>query len=241
MAKLISRYLVILPVFVLIAQLLNYPIANLFAASCNTAECSSPEDCQQKIKECQEIISAYTPAQTKNKETLAALEKQLDNLEKLIKAAEGQIKKLEGEIFTRAVELEYQREIFNARVRNYYIRSQRLSPFLLFLASENANLLTRELSYRLAVANEDKKVIIKIASELAKLEQDKEKLAQNKVWLAKSKQAVDKQVAFLRGEVEKVESFLGEVSGKIAALTARQQALLAARTGTFTSSVGRCR
>jgi len=234
----ISRYLVILMVFVLIAQLLNCPIVKLFAASCNTADCSSPEDCQQKIKECQEIISAYTPAQTKNKETLAALEKQLDNLEKLIKAAEGQIKKLEGEIFNRAVELEYQREIFNARVRNYYIRSQQLSPFLLFLASENANLLTRELSYRLAVANEDKKVIIKIASELAKLEQDKEKLAQNKAWLAKSKEAVGKQASFLRGEVEKVENYLGEVSGKIAALTARQQALLAARTGTFTSSVG---
>lgn len=224
----LSRGLVILLAFVLIIQLLlNCSIVKLFAASCNTADCSSPEDCQQKIKECEEIINAYIPAQTKNKETLAQLEKQLGNLEKLIKVAEGQIKKLEEEIFNRTVELEYQREIFNTRVRSYYIRSQQFSPFLIFLASESAGNLTRELSYRLTVANEDKKVIIKIASELAKLEQDKEKLAQNKAWLAKSKENTAKQAAFLKSEVKKMEEFLGEVKGKIAALTARQQALLA--------------
>jgi len=212
--------------------------SQLFAASCNTADCSSPEDCQRKIKECEEIINAYTPAQTKNKENLTQLEKQLGNLEKLIRAAEGQIKKLEGEIFNRAVELEYQRAIFNARVRSHYIRSRQFSPFLLFLSSESAGNLTRELSYRLTATNEDKKVIIKIASDLAKLEQDKEKLAQNKTWLAKSKENTTKQAVLLKSEVEKVENFLGEVKGKIAALTARQQALLAARTGTFISSVG---
>ncbi|MGB9706502.1 MAG: SpoIID/LytB domain-containing protein [Microgenomates group bacterium] len=236
MAKSLNLYISIF--LILIVQLLNFLIAPSFAASCNTADCSSPEDCQQKIRECEEIISAYIPAQTKNKETLAVLEKQLDNLEKLIKIAEGQIKKLENEIFARAVELEYQKEIFNARVRNYYIRSQQLSPFLLFLASENASNLTRELSYRLTVANEDKKVIIKIAGELAKLDQDKEKLAKNKSWLAKSKENTAKQAAFLKSEVEKVEGYLGVVKGRIAALTARQKALLAARTGTFVSSVG---
>lgn len=209
-----------------------------FAASCNTADCSSPEDCQQKIKECEEIINAYTPAQTKNKEQLQQLEKQIINLEKLIKAAESQLKKLEEEIAFREKELEYQRKIFNTRVRNYYIRSYHFSPFLIFLSSESASQLTKELSYRLILANEDKKVIIEIGRELAALEEDKEKLAKNKAWLNKSQQNLAKQVAFLKTEVEKVDKFLGEVKGRIAALSARQQALLAARTGTFTSSVG---
>ncbi|MGB9911509.1 MAG: SpoIID/LytB domain-containing protein [Microgenomates group bacterium] len=209
-----------------------------FAATCNTADCSSPEDCQQKIKECEEIINAYQPAQEKNKEQLVTLEKQINNLEKLIKNAEEQIKRLEKEILVRSEKLESQREIFNTRVRNYYIRSQYFSPFLIFLASENANVLTRELSYRLAVANEDKKLIIKIAGELAKLEEDKQNLAKNKNWLAKSKENLNKQFAFLKSEIEKVDQFLGEVKGKIAALSARQKALLSARAGTFTSSVG---
>lgn len=233
--KLLSRYLVIL---FFLFPFFFFLFSSAFSASCNTADCSSPEDCQQKIKECEEIIAAYTPAQTKNREQLATLEKQINNLEKLIKVAEEQIKTLEKEIFNRAVELEYQREIFNARVRSYYVRSRYSSPLLLFLASENAASLTRELSYRLVVANEDKRVILKIAGELAKLEEDKQKLEKNKEWLAKSKENVTKQAAFLKSEVEKVESFLGEVKGKITALSARQQALLAARTGTFISSVG---
>ncbi len=168
MKKLTCCFIVLI-ILLLMSLCSNILIFRSFAASCNTSDCSSPEECQRKIQECQEILAAYTPAQTKNKEQLAVLEKQISNLEKLIKTAEGQLKKLEGEIFRRAVELEYQREIFNARVRNYYIRSQRLSPFLLFLASENANQLTRELSYRLTMANEDKKVIIKISGDLAKL------------------------------------------------------------------------
>lgn len=209
-----------------------------FAASCTTTDCFSPEDCQQKIKECEEIINTYTPAQTKNKETLTTLERQINNLEKLIKTAESQIKKLEEEIHKQTEDLEYQQEIFNNRVRHYYIRSRYLSPLLIFLSSENASFLTRELSYRLAVTNEDKKVIVKIANDLIKLEKDKERLAKNKAWLNKSKENVIKQASFLKSEIEKVENFLGEVKGKIAVLTARQQALLAARSGTFTSSVG---
>ena len=49
---------------------------------------------------------------------------------------------------------------------------------------------------------------------------------------------VDQQAKALRTEVEKVEGFFGEVSGKIGQLSAKQQALLAARSGTFTTSVG---
>lgn len=223
---------------VLIALSLGCLISSSFAANCNTADCNSPEDCQRKIQECQEIISAYTPAQTKNKEQLAALEKQLNNLEKLVNAAEIQIKKVEKEIFAREVDLEYQREIFSARVRNYYIRSQQFSPFLLFLASENANQLTRELSYRTVMANEDRKVILKISGDLNRLQTDKDELETNKNWLAKSKETVGKQTTFLRGEVEKVEGYLGEISGKIAALTTKQQALLTEKAGTFQTTVG---
>jgi len=239
--KLLNGYIVILLFATfLISQLLitNYLITSVFAANCDTTNCSSPEECQRKIQECQEIISAYTPAQTKNKEQLAALDRQLSNLEKLIKSAEAQIKKVEKEIFDREVALEYQKEVFNARVRSFYIRSRQLSPSLLFLASDNAVYLTRELSYRTVMANMDKTIIIKISSDLVKLQEDKDKLEENRSWLAQNKESINKQAVFLRGEVEKVESYLGEISGKIASLTSKQQALLAEKTGTFQTTVG---
>jgi len=236
MRKLIlGCFLVLFLLSVVSYQLL---VTSSFAATCDVADCSSPDDCQNKIAECQQLLSAYSPAQSKNKEQLAALEKQVRNTENLIKAAEAQIKKVEKDIFDREVKLAYQQEVFNAKVRSFYIRSQRASLFLLLLASDNAANLARELSYRLAATQEDKRMIVSITQDLAKLKTDKEKLDVNKIWLAKIKQDVGQQTAFLRKEVEKVDSFLGTISGKIASLTAKQQALLTARAGTFTTSVG---
>jgi peptidoglycan hydrolase CwlO-like protein len=224
--------------FFLISLYPNILISPSWAANCDTADCSNPQECQLKIQECQGILSAYSPAQTKNKEQLATLEKQVGNLEKLIKSAQVQIDKLEKDIFDRTVALEYQREVFNSRVRSYYIRSQGLSPFLIFLSSDSALKLSRDLLYRLVIANEDKKVIAKISVDLTTLETDKKKLEESKSWLAKNKAGIDKQATFLRGEVQKVEGYLGEISGKIAALSAKQQALLTEKTGTFQTSVG---
>lgn len=235
--KLLALAVFLIAIFLLIPSKQNLSWLS-FAATCNTADCSSADDCQRKIQECQEIISVYTPAQTKNKEQLATLEKQLGNTEKLIKLAEVQSKKLEKEIFDQEVKLGYQKEIFNSRVRNFYIRSQNLSLFLLFLASENAAQLTRELSYRTSAANEDKKIIIGLSQELKKLGADKVKLETNKKWLAKAKEDVAKRVALLRSEIQKVEGYLSEISGKIASLSTKQQALLAEKSGTFQTTVG---
>jgi len=90
MRKLIlGCFLVLFLLSVVSYQLL---VTSSFAATCDVADCSSPDDCQNKIAECQQLLSAYSPAQSKNKEQLAALEKQVRNTENLIKAAEAQIK-----------------------------------------------------------------------------------------------------------------------------------------------------
>jgi len=214
------------------------PVNFSFAATCDNSDCSSPDECTQKIQECNDIIGAYTPAQTKNKEQLATLKKQLATTEKLIKLAELQVQKVEKEIFDREVDLNYQQEIFNARVRSYYKRSQQFSPFLLFLSSENAIQLSRELSYRMSAANEDKKTILKLSQDLKQLQEDKQKIEKNKISLAKAKEIVGNQASFLEIEVNKVESFLGQVSSKIASLSSKQQALLSEKTGTFQTTVG---
>lgn len=222
----------------LIALLLYSLVTSVLAASCDVADCSNPEDCQKKIEECQAVISTYTPAHTTNQQQLAGLEKQLKNTESLIKSAENQLIQVEQDIFDREVELAYQREIFNSKVRHFYIRSRQLSPFLLFLAADNAAELTRELSYRTNAANEDKKAIIEISGDLKQLAEDKIKLEENKGWLSQTKQKLAGQTEFLRGEVEKVESYLGEVSATIGQLIAKQKALLTEKTGTFQTTVG---
>lgn len=218
--------------------IVTYVTTFAFAANCDSSDCTNPEECQRKIEECQQVISLYSPAQNKNKEQLAGLDRQLSNTEKLIKSAEVQLKKLESSLFDRGVDLEYQKEIFGARVRNYYIRSRWFSPLLLFLSSDNAAQLTRELSYRNSATNEDKKIIQEISGEIKSLEDDKKKLENNKSFLAKAKATLSQQADFLRKEVSKVDEYLGALSSRVASLSAKQEALLSEKADTFQTSVG---
>lgn len=201
-------------------------------------DCSTLEECQRFIENCQEEINTRMPAHTKNKEDLENLEQSVDSLKKLIQVAEKQINNLEKQIFDREVDLEYQKEVLAVRVRNYYIKSRQYSPLLLLLSSESAVELARDLAYRQMATDDDKEVIISISQDLKTLENDKTDLNNKKDWLASSKNELDKQVAALREEVEKFEGFVTEIETKIAQLSTKQKALLAARAGTFTTSVG---
>ncbi len=207
-------------------------------AACEVKDYDNVEEYQKVIAECQEEINARMDAHSKNKVELVALESQVENLKNLMTAAEARLNSLEKEIFNSEVDLGYQKELFDLRVRDYYIHSRRYSPFLLFLSSANAADLMRELAYRQTVAGRDKQLIIEISQNLKKLITDKEAVAANKNWLAQTKTGVSNQAEVLRKEVEKVEGFFSEVSGKIAVLSAKQEALLTAKVETFTTSVG---
>jgi len=211
---------------------------NPVLAACDVRDYSTLEDYQRAIEECQQEISSRMGAHTKNKEDLTKLQKSLENTKKLISSAEVQINNLEKEIFDREVKLEYQKEILAASVRSHYKRSRRYSPFLLFLASTNAADLLRELSYRQTAANEDKQTIVNISQDLKALIEDKEKTEKNKDWLTRARNSLNQQVQTLGAEVEEVEDYFTEVSGKIAQLSAKQQAILSEKQGTFQTTVG---
>ena len=215
-----------------IASLLFFSMLYIMRQTPIWAICEIPGDAnydelQNAINACQEEINVRMGAHSKNKEDLADLEKNLGKLKELIKSAESQINQVEKEIFDYEVDLGYQKEIFAKRVRNYYIRSRRYSPFLLFLSSVDAVKLSRELAYRQTVADRDKGLIVNLSQDLKKLTTDKEELEANKGWLTKTKNSVAQQADFLRKEVEKVEGYFTKVESKIAELTAKQQALLA--------------
>ncbi|HUS60266.1 MAG TPA: SpoIID/LytB domain-containing protein [Nevskiaceae bacterium] len=227
-----------IPKWLLALLVIGMIFSSSVLAVCEVRDYSSPEEYQKAIEECQEEIDARMGAHSKNKQDLANLEAKLATTQKLIESAERQINNLDQEIFNREVELGYQKEILAARVRSYYKRSRRYSPFLLFLASANAADLLRELSYRQTATNEDKKVIVNIGQDLKKLTADKKDLEESRSWLTKTKNSVGQQAQSLKTEVEKVEGYFSEVSATIGQLIAKQKALLAEKTGTFQTSVG---
>ena len=213
-------------------------IPNYIYAACELRDYDNPEQYQQAISECQKEIDARMGAQQKNKEDLSRLEENLKKTEKLLLSAEKQIKETEGKISEREERLQKQKEILFEHIRRSYIRQFSLSPFLVFFASTDAVNLARELSFWQMSTNENKKIILGITQDLEKLSTDKEAFKKNKIWLASTKASLDRQAKTLRTEIGKVEGFFSEVTGKIAQLSARQQQLLAARSGTFTTSVG---
>jgi len=173
------------------------------------------------------------------------VQKRIDNLAASIKSEEQKIVKLETSISKRELELNDKYIILASRIRKFYIRKTFDNPLVIFLSSSSASDLTREFGYRYTLQNEDKKVIVSVAGDINDLEADKktakelkEKLAGERKGLEGAQANLDKQAAPLRKVIKEAEAYQGDVSGKIAALSARQQALLAEKLGNFTSSVG---
>lgn len=183
------------------------------------ADCpESDYDCQ--IAEIQKIIDALKPAHERNKAELAELRTQLADIEKRLSGIAIKLEELEQSILEREVDFAFQEKLLATRVRSYYINSQRFSPFLLFLSSASAQELTRELTFRQKAVDQDRLMIIQIALDIKKLEEDKVTFEQSRAGLARLQKQVDERATFLAGEVEKVET-------AIASLTAKQQQLLA--------------
>lgn len=197
----------------------------------------SEDEISSALSDCGEEINARLQAQNKNKEDLAKLEKSLETTKKLIQVIEIKVSNSEKEIFQREVDLEFQKEILAARVRDFYKRSRQNSLFVILLSS-TANDLLRELSYRQAATEKDKEIILATSQELKKLNDDKQKLELNKQSLSSAKSKLDKDTATLRAEVGKVEDYFSQVSQTIAALSAKQQEIINARSGGFIASIG---
>ncbi len=156
----------------------------------------------------------------------------------MINSADNQITGLEDKIIDQEADIEVQKLLLANRVRRLYIHQQSFSTLTVFLSSEGGAHFVRQMFYQQLVTNEDKKAIENLSQELADLKDNKEELEKNKVWLAQKKKEAEDKVSFLEGEIAKTEDYLDVLSTTIEELSEKQEALLAARSGQFTTSVG---
>jgi len=177
------------------------------------------------------IISAYAPAQEKNKQDLANLRRQLNDIDRQIASIKNQLKKTESEMETREEELAYTKKIFEEKTVNQYKSLRLYDPILPFLSSDNASTAFRELTFRQKTADEDRKIMEQYADDLLELKEDKETLEKNKTSLAALQQQVSEKEKVLAESVEEVENY-------ISSLTAKQNELIALKAGGFSTSVG---
>lgn len=198
-----------------------------------------------EVEELQKQISELTKAREMSVAATKPLEGQLDGLKKQlaqiqvnIAGLSTRIKTKEQELQVRTDRLAYQQAILEERVRQYYIRSFLSDPLLVILSNQDTSNIFKELSYRQAATQQDQKVIASVTQEITDLLMQKEKLEKDKVALASLQVQVDKNADFIDGEIAKAKSFQSDVSKKIADLSAKQQAILAAKSGSFTVNIG---
>lgn len=194
------------------------------------------------------------------------LQKQIDELEKLkrlsedaTKPLEAEVKSLENRIATarnsivkakkeaeelaiqitqKEQDLAVQYQIFSRRVAQQYKRLRTFSPITLVLASDSAADLSKDLAYRESVKNQDNQFIKAIGEDIKGLQEDKARLEKNQIQLAALEKQLDEQADFFQGEIDKAKEYQKDLTGKIAELSARQQEIINARSGSFSINLG---
>lgn len=207
-------------------------------------ECDNPGSLTDsvKINQCigkfSGIADAISKANATNSQELASLNSQISKLKTQIDSLNVQIQKLTKDVFDREVKIGVRETLLAARVKRDYVRKKDQPILLLLFSADNATNFFRDLGYREKLAKNDRDLIASISGEITSLSTQKEVLSAQKSNLDALKKRVDDQATFLAGEVAKASRYVSDLSGKIASLTARQNELLAAKTGTYQTSVG---
>jgi len=203
------------------------------------ADCGNDLTClQNQIDELNKSLQMSVAA-------TAPLETEINKLSQKIKSIQGQInvageklKKTESEIKVRSEKVSTQYIVLSVKLRDMYKRLRSQPLWVSVLSSSEMGEGRRELVYRQESNDRDKQLIVALVQEIGSLEEDKIKLQEQKTQLSKLQTELDKQNAFFAGEVKKAKAYQTDLSGKIAVLSARQQAILTEKQGTFSTTVG---
>jgi peptidoglycan hydrolase-like amidase len=198
-----------------------------------------------EIEDLQKQIDELNKSKKLSEDATKPLEGQVDSLRRQIAQIQASINGLnnkitvkEQELSVREDKLALQQVLMQERVKSYYIRSYLSSPLMIILSSVGSGDIFRELSYRQSVTQQDQKVITEVTKEVVQLLQDKEKLEKDKKSMAGLQAQVDQNADFLDGEIKKAKDYQSTLTKQIADLSAKQQAIINAKSGTFTTSVG---
>lgn len=176
-------------------------------------------------------IADLTASLNQSKAATAPLEKQLNDIKQRVAFIETDLVRKQTEIEKGYKDLAKQQGILNQAIRNYYIKSYYNSPLLIFLSGTDATQITRILAYQKAAADQDKQIITNIALTINNLQQRKKDLENEQVKLADTKAKLDKIVTGAK-------AYQASLSSTIDQLSAKQQAIIAAKQSALSSAAG---
>lgn len=128
--------------------------------------------------------------------------------------------------------------LFKQRVKIHYKQTRFITPLTVLLSASEASEVIRSSGYQLFLERYEVAKMEESGAQISSFEQRKEDLESRQVRLASLQKELDKQAEFFRKEVKGAKAYQKELSSKIAVLSAQQQQIINARSGSFTTSVG---
>lgn len=184
-------------------------------------------DIENQLKNLNRDLTASLNATKPLESELTTLQKRLEDIITRVNYLGAEIKRKEVEVKKGEEALDFQKKILDQRIFAYYKNAKKAEiSFITLIASENLSTSLQNFFYQKTLADQDKQTIVKVIMYIKNLEDKKTSLVSENTRLASLKADVDKNYAFLNGEVSKAKKYQSELSNKIAQLSARQQSLL---------------
>lgn len=197
------------------------------------------DDISKQLEETKKALDGLKKANANNKSTLEKVNKDIESIKGQVYGIETAIAKKEKEVAAGEKALVKQKGLLDERIVSYYKNMGKNATSVVdILTSENLSNSLRQFFYQKKYLDEDKKNIIEIVAYIGELESKKKSLVQEKLKLEPIKDELAEQSKFLAGEIEKGEESEGELNKKIAELSAKQQAIINARSSATVTSVG---
>lgn len=193
----------------------------------------------KQLEETKKQLDSLKQANSNNKKTLDDVNKQLASLKVQVANLEAEIVRKEKEVDRGEATLAKQKDLLDKRIVSYYKNMNKNSTNLIqIFAAENLSESLRTFFYQRAYMDEDKRNIVKTVGYIGQIENAKEILESQRARIGPIKSELDAQSKFLANEVQKADAAEGELNRKIADLSAKQQAILSARSSATVTSVG---
>ncbi len=196
------------------------------------------EELQKQIDELSKLRQLSESATQNLEVELKHIRSRITSTLAQLNAADKETRTLEVSIEKREDDLSEHYNLLKARVRSYYKFTRQFSPLATLLSIPTASGITRQISYHSAVAGQDKEAIVDTTQDILNLESDKKALEQRKAQLKTLRADFEKNAKFFEGEIKGAKDYQADLTTQIAKLSAQQQAIIAARSGSQITSVG---
>ncbi len=226
-----------LPLFLISVFWFLFSVGWVRAEECNTSCSDSSLD--KCIAECNKLLDISMAATRPHEQKMEELQAIVDSTEADINTLTILIGRKRDQVAAQEQKLAGEQDKLNTKIRNFYEKSYSFDInylFSLLFSGSNAGDVVRNFSYWQNFISRGKQEIVNTATQLVDLNNSRQKLEDQQTQLAAKKKILEATLAPIKDLVNRAKAYQSQLSATAGALSARQQALIAARLGSLNLS-----